>query len=64
MTALKALLVTLGVVLTGVGSAAIVLVAAWLIGSYGVDRMLQIVSILIGMAGILFPLVLHFRRRR
>ena len=64
MTALKAMLVTLGAAFIGVGMAAIVLAMAWLIGNYGVDRLLQIVSVLIGIAGVLFPLVLHFRRQR
>lgn len=43
--------------------AAIVLTIAWLIGNYGVDRLLQIVSVLVGVAGFLFTLLFQFRRR-
>lgn len=64
MPALKAILVTAGMVFVALGIALVVLVIVWLIGNYGVDRLIAIASLFLTAAAILFAIIIELRRRR
>ena len=64
MPALKAILVTAGIVFVALGSALVVLFIVWLIGSYSVDRLIALASLFLTAAAILFTIIIEFRRRR
>ena len=64
MTGLKAILLMVGVAFAGLCIVAVVLTVAWLIGNYGVDRVLQVVSVMVSVAGCLFTVLIPFWRRR
>lgn len=63
MSGLKAILITVGVVFAVTCAVLTVLAIIWLIGNYSVDRLVAIISLLLGMASFLFSLVVYFRRR-
>ena len=64
MPALKAILVTAGIVFVALGSALVVLFIVWLIGSYSVDRLIALASLFLTAAAILFTVIIELRRRR
>ena len=64
MLALKAILVTAGIVFVALGSALVVLFIVWLIGSYSVDRLIALASLFLTAAAILFTIIIEYRRRR
>ena len=64
MTALKAVLVTAGVVLAAVGATLIVMALIWLIGNYSVDRLLTILSLVISTVALLVTIGVSVRSRR
>ena len=59
MNWITAILTTIGMVCAAVGMSAAVVVVAWLIGYYGPDRVLQMVSAPMAMAGLLSLLSLY-----
>ena len=63
MPALRAILTTLGVVLSALCVVLLVLAADWLLASFSIDRLLAIIGIVISSASFLFALVIYFRRR-
>ena len=64
MPALKAILITAGIVFAALGSALVVLFIVWLIGSYSVDRLIALASLFLTAAAILFTVIIELRRRR
>ena len=64
MTALKAVLVTAAVVLAAVGATLIAMALIWLIGNYGVDRLLAVLSLVISTVSLLFAIIVSLRSRR
>ena len=64
MTALKAVLVTAGVVLAAAGATLIVMALIWLIGNYSVDRLIAVAGLLVGTASFLYTIIVSLRRRR
>jgi len=63
MSGLKAILITVGVVFAVICAVLIVLAIIWLIGSYGFDRLIDVVSLLLGVTSFAFSLIVYFRRR-
>ena len=63
MSGLKAILITVGVVFAVVCAVLIVLAIIWLIGSYGFDRLIDVIRLLLGVASFAFSLIVYFRRR-
>ena len=64
MTAVKAILATVGIVFAALCVALTVLVIVWLTGNYGVERLIAVASFLVGAAGLLLGVIAHFRHRR
>ena len=64
MTALKAVLVTAGVVLAATGATLILMALIWLIGNYSVDRLIAVAGLLVGTASFLYTIIVSLRRRR
>ena len=63
MSGLKAILITVGVVFAVICAVLIVLAIIWLIGNYGFDRLIDVISLLLGVASFAFSLIVYFRRR-
>lgn len=63
MSGLKAILITVGIVFAVICAVLIVLAIVWLIGNYGFDRLIDVISLLLGVASFAFSLVVYFRRR-
>ena len=63
MSGLKAILITVGIVFAVVCIALIVLAMIWLIGNYGFGRLIDVISLLLGVASFAFSLIVYFRRR-
>ena len=63
MSGLKAILITVGIVFAVICAVLIVLAIIWLIGNYGFDRLIDVISLLLGVASFAFSLIVYFRRR-
>lgn len=63
MLALRAILTTIGLVLSVLCVVLLVLAADWLLASFNIDRLLAIIGIVISSASFLFALVIYSRRR-
>lgn len=64
MTAVKAILATVGIVFAALCVALMALVIVWLTGNYGVERLIAVASFLVGVAALSLGLIAHFRPRR
>jgi len=63
MSGLKTILITVGVVFAVICAVLIVLAIIWLIGNYGFDRLIDVITLLLGVASFAFSLIVYFRRR-
>ena len=63
MSGLKAILITVGIVFAVICAVLIGLAIIWLIGNYGFDRLIDVISLLLGVASFAFSLIVYFRRR-
>ena len=63
MSGLKAILITVGIVFAVICAVLIVLAIIWLIGNYGFDRLIDVISLLLAVASFAFSLIVYFRRR-
>ena len=63
MYVLKAILITIGIVFAVICAVLITLAIIWLIGSYGFDRLIDVISLLLGVASFAFSLIVYFRHR-
>ena len=64
MTALKAILATVGIVCAALCVTLTVLVIVWLAGNYGVVHLIAVASLLVGAAGLLIGVIAYIRPRR
>ena len=63
MTAVKAILATVGIVFAALCIALMALVIVWLTGNYGVERLIAVASFLVGVAALSLGVIAHFRHR-
>ncbi len=56
-------MITVGVVFAVICAVLIVLAIIWLIGNYGFDRLIDVITLLLGVASFAFSLIVYFRRR-
>ena len=64
MTALKAILATVGIVCAALCITLTVLVIVWLAGNYRVELMIGVAGLLVGAAGLLVGLIAYLLPRR
>ena len=64
MTALKAILATVVILIAALGATLIVTALIWLIGNYSVDRLIAVAGLLVGTASFLYTIIVSLRSRR
>ena len=64
MTALKAILATVVILIAALGATLIVMALIWLIGNYSVDRLIAVAGLLVGTASFLYTIIVSLRSRR